>query len=136
MKTIAEILKKSDSPLANLTSKLKFYQDLEVIFCTALDSNLAKHCHIAGYKDTKLTITVDNISSATKLRYAIPDIIKQLRIQPEFKDLASVRHIVTTSNIPKIQPKSTCTKLSYHNEMLWRKMLDQLRKAARRTRVK
>ena len=42
MKTISEILKSKDSKLKKLLEKTKDSRDLEAIFRTALDDNLAK----------------------------------------------------------------------------------------------
>jgi len=127
MKTIADILKKNNSPLAKLINKLKSSQDLEIIFHTALDASLAKHCHFANYKNSELTVTVSNTSWATRLRFAIPDIIKQLQIQPEFKTLTSIRYTVISPQMLTIKSKSPGTKLSSNNEILWQRTLADLK---------
>ena len=128
MKTITDILKKSDSGLAKLINKAKSSQDLEVIFRTALDNNLTKHCQIASYKNSELTVVVTTTSMATRLRFVIPDIIKQLRIQPEFKDITNIRYTVTSSRTAATKPKKPKSKLSSSNEALWQKTLTELRK--------
>jgi hypothetical protein len=128
MKTIADILKKSGSLLSKLINKAESSQDLEIMFRTALDNNLTKHCHFANYKNSELTVTVTNASIATRLRFAIPDIIKRLRIQPEFKDITNIRYAIVATRTPITKPRDTKTKLSPNNEILWQKTLSTLRK--------
>ena len=65
---------------------------------------------------------------ATRLRFVIPDIIKQLRIQPEFKDITNIRYTVTSSRTAATKPKKPKSKLSSSNEALWQKTLTELRK--------
>ncbi len=132
MKTIADILKKNNSELAKLLNKAKSSQDLAVVFHTALDNNLAKHCHFANYKNSELTVTVTNAAAATRLRFAIPDIIKQLRVQPEFKNITSVRYTTIAPNTPTTKPKSTRKKLSDNIELLWQKTIAELREKTRK----
>lgn len=127
MKTITDILKKSDSILTKLIAKVKSSEDLEVIFRTALDSNLAKHCHFANYKNSELAITVTNASWATRLRYSIPDIIKQLQVQPEFKDITSIHYTIDIPQNFSKRTKNTPAKLSQNNEILWQKTLVDLK---------
>lgn len=128
MKTITEILKKNNSPLTKLITKLKDSQDLEPIFRTALGSDLAKYCHFANYRNSELTITVANTSFATRLRYAIPDLIKQLRVQPEFKEITSIRYTIATTQMQLATQKNQPTKISSVNEILWQKTLSDLKK--------
>lgn len=125
MKTINEILKKTDSKLAKLIKKTKGAEDLEHIFRASLDSNLIKYCHFANYKNSVLTVTVKNTSWATKLRYSIPDIVKTLKVQPEFKDISTIRYVVDKPT-PKAKVKKSKTKLSTENEILWQKTLAEL----------
>ncbi len=134
MKTIADILKKNDSTLSKLINKAKFSQDVAIIFRTALDSSLTKHCHFANYKDSVLTVVVANAATATRLRFAIPDIIKQLRIQPEFKDITNIRYTLAPIQAAAIGPQKAKPKLSKVSEELWQKTLAELRKNIKHTR--
>ncbi len=47
-----------------------------------------------------MVVIVDNASWATNLRYAIPDIIKTLRTQPEFKGLQSIHYHISRYSMP------------------------------------
>ena len=126
MKTIAEILKK-ESNLTKLVNKAKTYEDLELIFRETLDADLAKHCHFASYKNSVITVAVSNTSWATRLRYTIPDIIKNLRVQPEFNTITSIRYIINSQTpIPELKNKQI--KPSSNNKILWQKTMDDLKK--------
>lgn len=127
MKTIAEILKKENSHLAKLIRYTKTSQNLEAIFYTIIDKSFAKYCRFANYNNSTLTIIVANTSWATKLRYAIPDIIKNLRIQPEFKTITAIRYSIAAT-MPKLMPKNKQSKLSSNNQILWEKTLADLQK--------
>ncbi|MBU0744211.1 MAG: DUF721 domain-containing protein [Gammaproteobacteria bacterium] len=127
MKTITEIFKKNNSLITKLINKLKDSRDLEIIFRAAIDTNLAKHCHFANYKNSELTVIVTNTSWATRFRYAIPDILKQLRIQPEFKDISRIRYTITPSEIQIPNKKSKPIKLSSNNEILWQETIADLK---------
>jgi hypothetical protein len=127
MKTIADILKKGDSNLAKLINKSKASGDLERIFHMALDGNLAKYCQFANYKDSELTVVAANTAVAARLRFVIPDIIKQLRIQPEFKDIETIRYTIAPAE-GRLKPKKAKLKLSAASEDLWQQTLQELKK--------
>jgi hypothetical protein len=127
MKTIANILKNNDSKLAKLINKVAFSKDLERIFRTTLDSSITKHCYFANYKNSELTVTVSSASVATRLRFTIPDIVKQLQVQPEFKDLTNIRYTIAISKDVSAKSKKAKNKLSDSNKILWQKTLLELK---------
>jgi hypothetical protein len=126
MKTIGDILEKNSS-LKKLVKKTQTTKNLAAIFYSMLDSDFAKNCHFANFRDSVLTITVTNAAWATKLRYAIPDIIKNLCTQLEFKKLVTIRYVINQQKYP-IKTKKIQTKLSHGNELLWQETLDSLKK--------
>lgn len=89
-KNITKLIKKSSS-----------LQNLNRLFQEILNNDLSKHCQIAEKTKDSLVIVVDNASWATNLRYTIPDIIKTLRTQPEFKGLQNIRYHINRCSIPK-----------------------------------
>ncbi|KPJ67557.1 MAG: hypothetical protein AMJ43_04735 [Coxiella sp. DG_40] len=89
-KNITRLIKKSSS-----------LQNLNRLFQEMLNDDLSKHCQIAQKTKDSLVIVVDNASWATNLRYAIPDIIKMLRTQPEFKNIRTIRYYINRRSIPK-----------------------------------
>lgn len=126
MKTVTAILEKSTSPLAKLITKTKASQSLELVFRTILDPALILHCRFANYQDSTLTVTVPNPSWATRLRYAIPDIIKNLQVQPEFKTIRTIRYTISSQKqLPKTKNKKIT--LTGNNELLWKNTLAELK---------
>jgi hypothetical protein len=90
-KNITQLIKKSLS-----------LQTLNHLFQELLSSDLSKHCQIAQKTKDSLVIVVDNASWATNLRYAIPDIIKTLRTQPEFKNLQNIQYYISRCSAPSV----------------------------------
>jgi hypothetical protein len=70
--------------------KTTLLQQLNHIFHNSLNTDLSSHCHIAKQTKNTIVLIVDNASWATNLRYAISDIIKTLRTQPEFRNLQKI----------------------------------------------
>jgi hypothetical protein len=126
MKTIGEILEKNTA-LEKLVRKTHTSKNLAFIFRSMLDAGFAKHCHFAHLKDSVLTITVTNAAWATRLRYAIPDMVKNLSTQPEFKQVTTIRYSVTQQN-GTVKIKEKQTKLSRTNEILWQETMTDLKR--------
>ncbi|EKE00563.1 MAG: hypothetical protein ACD_21C00328G0011 [uncultured bacterium] len=132
MKTIGEILEKDLSVFTKLMKKSQVTQDLAFVFQNVIDADLAKHCHFANLEGSVVTVTVTNAAWATRLRYAIPDLIKTLRTQPEFKTVASIRYLVNRQ-LNESKPKKKQTRLSSSNEILWQETLAKLKSRKRRS---
>jgi hypothetical protein len=129
MKALHEILEKNATVVANLLKKMKEHQHFSKIFRGMIDKNFAQNCHFANLEKSVLTVTVPNTSWATKLRYAIPDIIKILQTQPEFKKVSKIRYHIENNNkedILKIKKKPL--EISEKNKILWQETLAKLRK--------
>lgn len=130
MKTIGEILEKNNSILTKLIKKTQDTKSLAAVFQSVLDENLTKHCQFAKLEDSVITIAVKNAAQATRIRYAIPDMLKNLRTQPEFKRLTAIRYFVGRHPTSATTPKKKTTKLSNASEALWQETLAKLRKKA------
>jgi hypothetical protein len=134
MKTIGEILRKNNSALTKLIKKTQGTQSLAFAFQNMLDSNLAKNCSFANLNLEKsmITVTVTNAAWATRLRYAIPDMIKTLRTQPEFKTVTTIRYLINQPTHAS-KPKKRQKKLSNENEILWQESLIRLKQPRKST---
>lgn len=130
MKTVQQLLDDNHSPLGKLITKTKQLEQLNRIFQNLIDSSLAKHCQVAKFSKKQLVLIVDNAAFATRLRFAIPDILKNLRIQPEFHELKKINYsIAVVSETPaKKRPKKL---LSNENQKLLQEMRNSLRKQTR-----
>lgn len=93
MKTIGQIIN-HNSVLEKLISTAKNLQYLNGVFRSVLETSLSQHCHLSKIDGTKLTVTVDSPAWASIFRYEIPEILKNLQSQPEFKDIKSIRYLV------------------------------------------
>ncbi len=130
MKTIGAILENNKSSLGKLLAKCQVNHSLATLFTSVIDSSLAKYCKVANYHRGELTLVVANAAWATKVRYAVPDIIKTLRTQPEFKDIKKIYYSVVnqrTSKISKLNQPRQRPALSKENEFFWRKTMEQLK---------
>ena len=129
MKTIRNILGNNHSSLGKLLAKCQIANDLARLFATIVDGSFAKHCKLASYQNGELTLVVTNAAWATKIRYAIPELIKILCVQPEFRDLKKINY-----NIDRVKMESqirrTTKKMerSSANQIGWQAALEQLKK--------
>ena len=92
---IKNLLANQHSQLRFILQKVTDLKKLNTIFQDTLNSELAKHCYLVELTEESITLIVDSASWATVLRYSIPDIIKILKIKPEFKTLKSIEFRVT-----------------------------------------
>ncbi|MEI8054892.1 MAG: DUF721 domain-containing protein [bacterium] len=127
MKTIGEILKKNNSPLTKLIKRNQEARNLSSVFQSMLDANLAKNCQFANLEGSVINVIVKNAAWATRIRYAIPDMLKNLRTQPEFRMITSVRYFIDRKACVTNPKKKKITKLSSDNEVLWQKTLARLK---------
>ena len=120
MKTIDTILSKS-TVLQNLLNKTNELQYLSKIFAICLEEKLAKHCRIAkmDLENKTLHVAVDNPTWATKLRYVLPDVLKNLRTQPEFKNIKSIKYSVTQSTQGSLTINSTKIQIPQEIKQKW-----------------
>jgi hypothetical protein len=128
MKTIGEILGKNNSSFAKLIKKNQDIRSLASVFESALDANLAKNCKFASLEGSVVNITVKNAAWATRIRYAIPDMLKNLRIQPEFRTITAIRYFIDYQTHVVNPKRKKTARLSSDNEALWQKTLSWLKK--------
>jgi len=127
MKTLGQIFFHQNDVLPELINKAKQLSKLDQLFRSFLDASLARHCHLANLSETEMLVVADNSSWATRLRYAIPDILKNIKTQPEFKDLKKIRYCLSAEQSLS-SPKKEKPKLSSVNEKLWKDALSLLQK--------
>lgn len=127
MKTVGQILEKNSSQFQKLLTAVQQTEVYDRLLKNCLDAELAEHCHFAAIKDQQITVVVDNSAWATRFRYAIPDILKNLNAQLEFKDITKIRYIIEkhVKNTPK---KVNKEKMSAQNERLWKETVTSLSK--------
>lgn len=92
LKKPIQLITGKNSPLAGAIIQTAELQQLNRVFHNTIDQHFAVHCQIAQYKNGRMLLIVDNAAWGTNLLYAIPDLIKTLRIQPEFKDVKKINY--------------------------------------------
>ena len=129
MKTIRNILENQHSSLGKLLAKCQATDDLAQLFAAIVDSSLAKHCKLANYRNGELTLVVTNAAWATRVHYAIPELMKILCVQPEFKDLKKINYNIDKLKIES-QSRQTIEKVerSKINQVSWEAVLEQLKR--------
>jgi hypothetical protein len=135
MKTLSQILSAKRSHISELLAISNELRRLDQMLHVFMDDKaLARHCHLAklDLEKKKIFLTVDNSSWATKLHYAIPDILKSINVQPEFKCVKSVQYSIVSPDIEiNAKYKNKCkvrkNKISRENEQLWRETLQILK---------
>lgn len=127
MKTLGQIFSHNRNILPELVGKAQKLSQIDKLFRSFLDASLAQHCHLADISVTEAVVITDSSAWAMRLRYAIPDILKNVKTQPEFKNLKKIRYSVSPNqNLPT--PKKVKVKISAESEKLWKEVLEQLRK--------
>lgn len=99
MRTIEQLFHNSSrfSKMIDETIKLK---KLSFVFQSMLSDEFKNHCRLARIENTEMIVIVDNSVWAMKFRYLIPDLLKNLRTQIEFKKIKSIRYqIASSSNV-------------------------------------
>lgn len=93
MKTIGQIIS-NNVTLDDLIAQAKRLQYLNKVLSSVLEASLSQHCHLSKVDGNTMTIAVDSPTWATRLRYDIPEILKNARTQPEFKEVTAIKYVV------------------------------------------
>lgn len=111
--------------LSNLLAKVEQLHQLQKSVDECFDERLKLHVKVANYRDNILILVVDSPAWATKLRYLIPKVLKQLRQQQQWSGLQKITHYVELARVNKLQEKSPGPEKISH------KSADSLRGAAK-----
>ncbi len=93
-KSVANVLQNAHSALGYLIGHAKQLQTWNEILYKHLPSGEQKHCKIGAFEQRILTLVVDSANWATKLRYQIPDLVKQLKKTQEFQSIKEIKCLV------------------------------------------
>lgn len=119
MKNLAQILGCQSYIITNISNKILELNRLDQIFRLGLDEKLVNYCQLGKYENNEALIILKNPIWATRLRYNIPDIIKNVQIYQEFRYIKKIRYIIDVVDEVKIVKKPK-KPLSIANERLWK----------------
>ena len=91
---------------------------LERKVLAALDPELGRHCRVAAFRDGDLLLLAASPAWATRLRYAAPAIVEQLRGAGGFPGVRKVRVRVHAGDRPKPPDERPGPRLSRANAEL------------------
>jgi len=110
-KTLLAVANDSSGSLGKILQKTKQLNLLNQLWQIETEPDLARHTCIANFRKDILVIEVESSAWATRLRYAIPELIKKLKVHPEFSTLQNI--------VWYIQPiRSTPTKTAIKKPIL------------------
>jgi len=98
MKPINKILNKPNEVLGNLTKQALMNQYYTKIVQKYLNNPLNTDSFVSSYKNGNLTIATNSNEKLTLLRYAIPDLLINLRKDSSFTGLVSIK--ATINKLP------------------------------------
>lgn len=88
MKTLSELL--NSEALKPYFEKAESLAKLNNTWSIAMQ-DFAEHCKVANFEKGELLLLVRNAAWATRIRYAIPEILKTLSSFPEFFSLSRIQ---------------------------------------------
>jgi hypothetical protein len=104
---IKTLIEKSQGPLKKVVQAAIELQAITTLLQQLLEPELASHCRASEWNNNCLTLAADNAAWATRLRYQQSTILSQLRTQPQFMGLGSIRIEVQAAETPLIAAPST-----------------------------
>lgn len=123
MKTVGEILKGNQLLLERILGQYQTLASMTNLFARILEPYaFGENCRFVNYQEGSLFLVVTSPTWATKLHYFIPNLLKELRIHPEFKEISRISYTVDRSNFTKNYSLPKPLKLSAANEILWQEL--------------
>lgn len=101
MKTLSELL--SSSPLQAYQVKHSQITKLTSIFTSLVSEEWRTNCQVVNFEEGQLTLLVNNSGWATKVRYATPELIANLKSDPHFATLRTLKTKIMA--LPLDEPK-------------------------------
>lgn len=118
-KSFKHVLARQPYRVRQLLDKVEEIRCLNELLQQFLDPFLAPHCQVANYRSGCLVIMADSAAWATRLRYAFPDLLGQLRYAGRLTGLLSLHCIVQKKQVTPPAPTYTPLSLSLENAALF-----------------
>jgi hypothetical protein len=117
-KKLQALLKNRSQALAGLIYKANQLSQIEASFKKHLDRALADHCHVANLRSDCLILAVDSPAWVTRLRYAIPDLLKKLEYSLDLNMAQKIEWLVQPISQQNMKPPKKTPILSIENAAL------------------
>jgi hypothetical protein len=88
---IQKVMLNSDTSLGKLISKARDLRELNTSFANMVGKELAQNCSVEHFENGMLEIIANNASIATKLRFLEPKILADLRKNPTWMGVRSIK---------------------------------------------
>lgn len=85
---------KADNPLSYVFTKAQLLQALNTKCIALLDASLRSACQVANISGSKLTFLVTNGSVATQIRFMVPDLLRQFKLDPQLQSIKDIHCLV------------------------------------------
>lgn len=96
--SVSTLLQTEHSALQRIFAKAKHLKQLNDVLSQCLPPNLKQHCVVANIYPEKLVILAENSAVLTQLRFAVPELIPQLKPKhPLLRELKQIECKVTIS---------------------------------------
>ncbi len=109
---VRDFIVEPGSQLNTLIKHADILSALQVTVANNILPELREHCLVSNIQRDTLTLSTAHANWATKIRYAIPDILKALRSLPETSAIKTIRVIVIPDSINEDTPRKNKLTLS------------------------
>jgi hypothetical protein len=107
MKTLSDLL--SSSPLQAYQVKHRQMTKLATVFTALVSEEWRKNCQVANFENGQLTLVVNNSGWATKVHYATPELISNLKLDDYFATLRTIKTKIMA--LPLDEPEPSLKRL-------------------------
>ena len=100
LKSTGEVIRNSSSSLQHILDHARVLEQLTRRLRRHLEPALAPHCQVANYREGTLVISTDSPVWATRLRYQLPQLRRQLAADHSLQGLSDIRLRVRPASRP------------------------------------
>lgn len=125
MRKLASLLYKESGSLQRSLEHSRRLKQLDYGIRSLLPADLANHCQTANLRNNSVIMQADSTVWATRLRYQVPELLKQLRCHDALKGLKTIRVTVAPLSGPQ-PPKRKPLAISNENGDVLRSAADSL----------
>lgn len=115
--TLYKLLEDRNSGYSNLVKHARELNSLNLQLQRHLPASLGKHCQLANYRSNTMIIQSESAAWASKLRYLLPQLRRELSQYPVFSGLKDI-HIRVAATVTESREKPSPPRLSNQSALL------------------